>query len=167
MKRKWQVLVFALVFVIGTLVGRVFIAPFLSKEVIGVVLMATGAISSIAPSFLASVVGKLDQMPPKEMSRHYASRIWRKMAIRRRVFWTRYFIALSASVVSICVGGLLKFQSTVGESWTTAVGLGAGVVGISVAVLAIHEYQQVTSALRGVAEYMEALRRKNEFLDRK
>ena len=46
--------VIALVFVIGTLSGRYFLAGATGKDAVAFILMVLGAVSAIAPSFLAA-----------------------------------------------------------------------------------------------------------------
>lgn len=157
------------------LAGRFFVAPWLDKEALAIVLVVLGVFSGVAPSFLATVMGKLDQTPPKEMSRYYADRMWNKMNFRRGVFWRRYAVALVCAALSLGVGLILKLktESITSEwlkanmDWVKALGMGAALVGLFVAVLAVHEYRVVVDALRDLAKEMDGERRKREFLAHK
>jgi hypothetical protein len=160
-----QLLAWSAIFAVGLLAGRYLIAVHFSREIIGVAMMAVGVVIGVAPSLLLNLAGKTDQPPPKEFSRVHAERIRRKLAYRRRVFYTRYFMALGATLVVAIVGAVLRFSGSVPQvEWFTAVGIGAAFVGVLVSGFAIQEFFVVTRALRGVAEEADDIRRRNEIL---
>lgn len=156
---------FLVVFVLCGLLARFFVANTVSKEMVGVLLMSLGVFSTLGSGMLAATLGKLDQQLPKGLGSHYEQKAKRKISSRRSVFWFRFWLMFFANLISATAGGVLKFAGKVqSDEWVVGVGMGAAVVGVLVASLAIFEYRAISDTLRSLAEHLEDAQKRRDFL---